>query len=235
MNLFIASEVRSGSTYIAESLAYSFSDSFKMDFWDAGKELFNLINDSTDSSQIGSILSSLGQNGVGIKCSKIMCGSLSIICREVKKNPDLYDEFFGEKACWIIIRRRNKIKQAVSLATAIASDTWHFYGDPDTSPDNKASITNESIYDALKMILLSDDYLENFSHFVSRSTTIYYEDFVGNELQTLKRTIEKLDLPFNQQVLTISPAKLKKTGQSLKSQAEQEFRQYLLENYHQVG
>ncbi|MEM8514816.1 LPS sulfotransferase NodH [Massilia sp. MP_M2] len=234
MNLFIASEVRSGSTYIAESLAYSFSDSFKVDFWDAGKELFNQLSDSTDADQIESILSSLGQNSIGIKCAKIMCASLSIICREVKRNPELYDHFFGQNACWIIIRRRNRIKQAVSLATAIASDTWHFYDDPKTSPDNKVSISNESIYDALKMIILSDDYLENFSHFVEKSTTIYYEDFIGNELEVLKNTINKLGLPFDEQLLTISPAKLKKTGQPLKSEAERAFREYLLENYHQV-
>lgn len=234
MNLFIASEVRSGSTYIAESLAYSLSDSFKVDFWDAGKELFNVMTDATSASEIENLLSGIGKNSVGIKCAKIMCASLSIICREVRKNPHLHDEFFGMNACWIIIRRRNKVKQAISLATAIASDIWHFYGDPNSSPDNSVSISNEDIYEALKMIILSDEYLDNFSKIVDKSIVIYYEDFLGHEAELLKDTIQKLDLPFNKEDLAISPVKLKKTAQFLKSEAENSFRIYLSENYHRV-
>lgn len=234
MNLFIASEVRSGSTYIAESLAYSFSSSYNVDFWDAGKELFSGLSDSSSDKDVLQILNGLGLNSAGMRSAKVMCASLSIICREVEKNPMLNQTFFGDDARWIVIRRRNKIKQAVSLATAIASNTWHFYGDTESSPDKTASLTNEAIYEALKMIVISDDYLENFSRMVVRSAVVYYEDFIDNELSSLQWIINTLDLPFNSLELKLSPAKLKKTAQDRKAEAENSFRRYFLENYHRI-
>lgn len=234
MNLFIASEVRSGSTYIAESLAYSFSSSYNVDFWDAGKELFSGLTDSSSDTDVLQILDALGLNSAGMRSAKIMCASLSIICREIEKNRTLQEKFFGNEARWIVIRRRNKIKQAVSLATAISSNTWHFYGDVESSPDKSASVSNEAIYEALKMIVISDDYLENFSRMVARSAVIYYEDFIDNELSSLQRIINTLDLPFNSSNLKLSPAKLKKTAQDRKAEAENSFRRYFLENYHRI-
>lgn len=234
MNLFIASEVRSGSTYVAESLAYSFSSSYNVDFWDAGKELFSGLNDYSSGMEIMQLLSKIGQNSLGMRCAKIMCSSLSIICREAKKDPVLQEIFFGEDARWIVIRRKDRIKQAVSLATALASNNWHYYSDPESAPDHQTSVASSAVYDALKMVVLSDDYLENFSRVVARGTVIFYEDFVQNELTSLKEVIEKLALPLDASALILGEPKLQQTAKVAKKVSEEAFRRYFLENYHKI-
>jgi hypothetical protein len=233
-NLFIASEVRSGSTFIAESLAYSFSNSYGVDFWNLSMEFFNSLSNGSGPADIYKILGGIGANQKGMRCAKLMCGALSIISRETKENESLRNFFFGESTCWIIIRRRNKIKQAVSLATALSSRNWHYYANPENAPDRSVALANIDIFKSLGMINFSDDYLENFSRLTARCSTVFYEDFVGNEEFHLKRIIDELRLPFSTTILSLSPVKIQKTAVDLKINYEAEFRAYFKENYHYV-
>jgi len=46
-SLFIATEVRCGSTFVAESLAYELHNKFGFHLWDLAKERFAFLNEDT--------------------------------------------------------------------------------------------------------------------------------------------------------------------------------------------
>ncbi|WP_155626350.1 Stf0 family sulfotransferase [Burkholderia diffusa] len=233
--LYIASEVRSGSTFIAESISYHLNERFGYEFWDLAQERFSGLQAESTADEIIGIQSNLYLNPEGWASSKIMCKALSIIKRESENSEAVKDAFFGDNAYWIVIRRKNKIQQAISLAMAKKSGLYHYYGDPDDAPDNNISSDSVEIEEALKSILLSDIYLESFASTLPRDRRIEinYEEFVDNKIENINKIKMLCNFPIDKESINeINLAKIKQTAQSEKQTARIKFVDWFLKNYY---
>jgi hypothetical protein len=234
--LFIASEVRSGSTYIAEAIAYHFQNSFGYSLFDLTKEHFADLNDQSTAGEILGIYDSLYQDQRGWVACKIMCPALSIILRESRKSEHVYESLFGAHSHWIIVRRRSKIEQAVSLAFARRTGNWHSYGADDASSE-LLEVRPKDVEDALRAILLSDTYLEALAGFIpdQRKSVVHYEDFLASPLPFIARLSGVLRLPnVGDQVTYVDGTKIRRNAIARKHSAVVEFSSWLTENYHAV-
>ncbi|UCV20756.1 hypothetical protein [Ferribacterium limneticum] len=232
--LFIASEVRSGSTYVAESLAYELANNFGYFMWPLAEELFSFLDESSSPGDVIETWRTLYLDpSSGFAPAKIMCKALSVIHRLASCNQDVKRAFFGENAYWLVIRRRDRIKQAVSLAIAIKAGTYHYYGNPDESPDNCVVVSNAEINSALQMISLSDIYLQVFASTISESRIVncFYEDFMADEVEWLNRVHAMCNFQLIEPGEYINQAKLKSTAIKSKQLAYAEYSQWLLQNY----
>ncbi|WP_179949793.1 Stf0 family sulfotransferase [Burkholderia sp. MSMB1459WGS] len=233
--LYIASEVRSGSTFIAESISYYLNERFGYQFWDLAQERFSALHAESNTDEIMGIQSTLYLNPQGWASSKIMCKALSIIKRESTHSEALKNAFFGPNAYWIVIRRKNKIQQAISLAMAKKSGLYHYYGDPNDAPDNTITPNQAEIEEALKSILLSDIYLESFASTLppDRHIEISYENFLETKIEHLNKINALCNFPTDEEATKeINLAKIKQTAQSEKKAARSKFIDWFLENYH---
>lgn len=233
--LFLASDVRSGSTYIAESLAYCLDRQFGYSFYNLAKELFSHLNDLSSAEKILEIYNTLFLDESGWSSSKLMCSSLSIIVRESRRSNAVQLAFFGEAAFWIIVRRRDRIKQAVSLAMARKSGLYHYYGDGEEYPDNKCELGKQEIQEALRAIELSDIYLTVFKQLIpcSQYVEIFYEDFLDNEVKFINQVCQLAGFgDAADPDAYVNLAKLRPTATETKSSYAEEFKFWLLENYH---
>jgi LPS sulfotransferase NodH len=234
--LIIASEVRSGSTFIAESIAYHFEKTFGAVLFDLTKEPFADLCGASSHEQIMTTFNSLYLGHQGWVAAKIMCAALSVIVREARNADGLMQAFFGPDAHWIIVRRREKVRQAVSLAYARKTGDWHVY---DTAPaDSKLIVaTRKETEDALRSILLSDIYLESFRSFVSSDKVIevYYEDFLLEPARLIERIYDVLGLVRPEGgVKYVDQTKIRRHSTGAKRQADLDFNSWLLENYYAV-
>jgi LPS sulfotransferase NodH len=232
--LFIASEVRSGSTYIAESLSYELDRNFGFGTWDLGKERFSQLDKNSTSDDILMILNQLHlDKKSGFSYSKLMCKSLAFIHRAACKSDDIRQAFFGNNCYWIVVRRRDRIKQAVSLAIARKTGNYHFYGDERAAPDNDVSVTLSDVENALRAVVLSDVYLDVFASTLqgSRVVNIYYEDFMVEEVKFLAQVHEMCGFDPIDADSHVNLSKLKPTGQESKRVAYEQYRNWLLANY----
>ncbi|WP_334034155.1 Stf0 family sulfotransferase [Burkholderia cepacia] len=233
--LYIASEVRSGSTFIAESISYYLNERFGYEFWDLAQEKFSGLHAESTANEIIEIQSNLYLNPEGWASSKIMCKALSIIKRESANSEAVKDAFFGDNAYWIVIRRKNKIQQAISLAMAKKSGLYHYYDDPNNAPDNNISPDSIEIEEALKSILLSDVYLESFANTLAqdRHIEISYEEFLNHKIENINKINMLCNFPIDKETTNeINLAKIKKTSQSEKQKARIKFVDWFLENYY---
>jgi hypothetical protein len=234
--LFIASEVRSGSTYIAEAIAYHFQNSFGYSLFDLTKEHFADLNDKSTPGEILGIYDSLYQDHRGWVTCKIMCPALSIILRESRKSEQVCESVFGANSHWIIVRRRSKIEQAVSLAFARRTGNWHSYEGDEVSSE-LLEVGPKDVEDALRAILLSDTYLEALAGFIpdQRKSVVHYEDFMATPLPFIARLYGVLGLPnVGDQVTYVDETKIRRDAIVRKHCAAAEFSAWLTQNYHAV-
>jgi LPS sulfotransferase NodH len=226
--LWMAAEVRSGSTYIAETLAYSFSASFGIDCWALARENFAPLNEDSRPETVRALLGQLYINQAGFRSSKLMVKDMGALFRAADAGPALRDEFFVDDCAWIVVRRRNKVRQAVSAALAAASGTYHYYGGSGPDPDSAVDLPMELVREAMVAICLSDDYLAMLAARLSRSITVYYEDFLADPAGWVTAIINQLRIPVDVSQLQMAPPKLTPTSQSRKADLEQAFADYFL-------
>ncbi|GBQ55227.1 hypothetical protein AA0243_0847 [Novacetimonas hansenii NRIC 0243] len=227
----MASEVRSGSTFFAELISYSFHKSYGEEFWDLSRELLSTLKDSSTRDEMLSITRNLYLNKSGYRSCKIMCAQLSIISREARKDQEIKDIFFGDNTYWIVFRRKNKIKQAISLAMARKSNIYHSY-DADMKVSKADTVSMEDIDRALKAIAISDEYLKCFSKNFKNYIEIFYEDALEAQKQSVTDVITKLDMPFDISRLQIEEPKLKPYESLKKTELENRFIEWFSINYH---
>jgi hypothetical protein len=230
--IFLASEARCGSTYLAEKIAYSVFDSYGIELWDLAQEHFSSINFRSKIDDIRHIASNLWTNKLGYQCCKIMCPQISIITKVAKTNPDLKEIFFGSTTKWIILRRKDRIRQAASLAHAQKTGQFHVY---DCSQSKASDMSHEEIRTALDSVIYSDEYLRIFGEKIDNSSEYFYEDLLKNEKNTFIDVIKYLNLPIDISKLAISPAKIKRTEDSIKKKLSDSYSDFFLENYYFQG
>lgn len=231
--LFIASEARCGSTYVAEALAYSLYELHGYELWDLAKEHFAGLDDDTSAEEAISALGSLYLDSSGFVASKFMCKSLTYLHRLAQKSPEAREAFFGEGAYWIVVRRQDHIEQAVSLAMACKSGVFHHYDEPEFAADRDVKLSLEEMDAALKAISLSDLYLQTFAASLPRQRvlTFEYRDFLADEAAALAQARRLCGFPATDRVSRPNGARLRPTAQRQKREAAARLRQWLLANY----
>ena len=234
--LIIASEVRSGSTFVAESIAYHFHGLFGDVLFDLTREHFAHLSNKSSHAEILTKFNSLYLGHQGWVATKIMCAALSIIVREARKADALRQTLFGPHAHWIIVRRRMKVRQAVSLAYARKTGDWHVYSNEQTGMP-KPSVTLGETEQALRSVLLSDIYLETFANSIAndKKIEVFYEDFLSEPLPLIEHVYDVLGLARpDGGVKYVDETKIRREATSQKRQSGSDFNGWLLENYHPV-
>jgi LPS sulfotransferase NodH len=235
--LIIASEVRSGSTFVAESIAYHFEKTFGGVLFDLTKEPFAGLSEASSHEQILTTFNSLYLGHQGWVATKIMCAALSVIMRETHKSDALRLAFFGPDAHWIVIRRREKVRQAVSLAYARKSGDWHVYGGAKKVSEPKRATLKET-EDALRSILLSDIYLESFKNVIrdDKIIEVFYEDFLSDPKVLIEQIYDVLGVIRPKGgVRYVDQTKIRRQATKAKRLVDREFKAWLLQNYHAVA
>lgn len=228
--LLLASEVRSGSTYIAETLAYSFAQSYGIECWGLAKEQFASIALNRNPLLLNEIFNGMYINQAGFRTSKLMVKDIVGLINIFDNDRSLYDEFFSDSCAWLIVRRRNKLRQAVSLAFAEQSGVWHHYDVDELTNDSRLTLAPSDVRPYYNSVIASDDFLDLFSEQLVRKYTVYYEDFRENPSSVAMEIINKLGIPVDPMSFIFSSPKLVPTSQLEKVELERDFRRYFLRN-----
>lgn len=230
--LFVASEVRSGSTYVAELLAYSLFASGRGEAWGLTMEHFRHIDDLSTPEQVSGGLAGLWRSPEQLCATKLMASQLSVLTRCARADQDLCDLVFGQRAKWFVVRRRNKIGQAVSLAVARKTDQWHNYRE--IREECAIDVSIADIQSALKAVILSDCYLESFLSLPATCVELFYEDVIADPKQSIRDALTKAGLLSDPAAFRFGDSKLVPDRQAEKANLEAAFRHWLLENNHTI-
>jgi LPS sulfotransferase NodH len=232
-SLFIASEVRCGSTFIAETLAYELNQNLGFQFWDLAQERFSDLDDHSTAEDALRAWRELYLDGSGFVASKIMCKALSVLHRLARQSEAVREAFFGEDAHWIVLRRNDRVEQAVSLALASKTQTYHFYDDPAVAPDRDATLTPDEVDWAFKAVALSDVYLEVFAKTapIERKLAFEYHEFLDDQVGCLNRVHELCGFKRLHAPSYVNLSKIRRTGGAVKRQASEAFKAWFLENH----
>lgn len=230
--LFLASDVRSGSTYVSELIAYSLEEFADFQLFDITQEKLSYLDDAATPAEVYTTLTSLWTNPNGIRSTKVMCAALSVVVRSARRDQQLAELAFGPRARWIVVRRRDRIAQAVSLAYARRSGRYHDYAENRIEGDDRPTMAE--IRDALLAINLSDDYLNLFKSVPSTATELFYEDVLADPQNSIANALEEVGLVERNSGLSVAQAKLVPTDGESKRRSQAEFEHWLLENNHRT-
>lgn len=235
-NLFIASEVRSGSTWLAELIAYFAEHHCARMAFGLSFEFFRHLNHDSTAEDVCKEFDALWRDEGGLATGKLQCASLSIVCREAMRSTAVHDRFFGEDTLWIVLRRQDRLRQAVSLAAARRTGQYHHYGHA-AAQHGALDIPPVEVNAALKAIGLSDDYLRAFADFVPSGRVLRWE---YNEVRAdpehhLRLLFDELGWRFPEASDQVDRTKLMPWATSAKEQLAGEFSRWFLSSYHYVG
>lgn len=230
-NLFIASEVRSGSTWVGELLAYFLQEHGCQVAFGLTQETFRDLDESSTAQDACRLFDMLWRDPTGLATAKLQCASLSLVYREAQQCPELMSRFFGPDTAWIVLRRRDTLRQAVSLAAARRSERYHHYND--TQSDADLGVGHEDTDDALAAILRSDLFLATFAERnpSNRLLTCEYETVRRQPEAFLRSAFKLCDWDFPQDPGIADLTKLKPWADRSKAVATEDFGQWLLCNY----
>jgi hypothetical protein len=230
--LFIASEVRCGSTFIAETIAYELKRTFGYQLFGLTKERFAHLDNTTSAEEVLETWRALHLDASGFAVAKLMCKSLSYLHRLMRNSDDIREAFFGENCFWIVVRRNDRIEQAVSLALASKTGAYHHYDDPRLASDNDAELTLAEMDWALKAVAMSDIYLQTFASSLppERTLSVFYKDFLADEAGHLEKIHNMCGFPAFDRANYVNESKLKQTGREVKKRCVEQLRQWFLEN-----
>lgn len=229
-HFFLASEVRSGSTYASELCAYSLKESHGLEIWDLSKEHFSHLHDGSRATDVRDVLNQLWTDPHGYRSSKLMCAELSIICRESDTAADINEIFFGSEAYWIVVRRRDLLSQAISLAFARKDGIFHAY-ESSVEHARAEDLQEADVEAALRALSLSDVYLDVFSRRPQNCISWYYEDIESNPKEFLEIIIQFLGLVSVNNV-NIANIKISRTASMEKDVVKENFSSWFLKNFH---
>jgi hypothetical protein len=233
--VLLLSEARSGSTWIAELLAYHLDEHHGISMFDLTLEHFAGIQWNSSAQDVRDRLASLYVDPRGFRASKIFCPNMSVVCMLGQSDPRLLDAFFGPDTLWIVVRRGDRIAQAVSLAHAWTNDCFHRYEADQVAEATRVS--PELVSDALSAILRSDVYLDAMIEKIppDRRIVVRYEEVLQDHAAFLVAALKLLGLPVptNPESLRDS-TKLMKLGTDTKQEDQQRFIDWLLCNHHHV-
>jgi LPS sulfotransferase NodH len=233
--VLLLSEARSGSTWIAELLAYHLDEHHGISMFDLTLEHFAGIQWNSSAQDVRDRLASLYVDPRGFRASKIFCPNMSVVCMLGQSDPRLLDAFFGPDTLWIVVRRGDRIAQAVSLAHAWTNDCFHRYEADQVAEATRVS--PELVSDALSAILRSDVYLDAMIEKIppDRRIVVRYEEVLQDHAAFLVAALKLLGLrvPTNPESLRDS-TKLMKLGTDTKQEDQQRFIDWLLCNHHHV-
>ena len=229
MNLFLATEVRSGSTYICELIIELWKQSFNVDFSDLYTPAFRDCEDS-NNDQLIDIFENIKENNVGWKSSKIYTPELFHLLKRSSNCDELKEHLFGDKSYWIICTRTNVFAQAVSIAYAKKKSEWHVYDKDHKSKD--IPITNQEILEAYKSVLNCNQFIESASYLIKNSLIVNYESMRFSEELMLNNITNFVPFKRDEDAAYIYPKNLnlKITDKDNKKKSLEEFKKYFALN-----
>lgn len=180
--LFILSDVRCGSTYASELIAYNASHYHGMELWALPKEPFQATTDHTSPAELVSAFDGLWVNPHGWRSGMIKCAHLSIINKLSAEYGALQERFFGSSAFWVVIRRDDVFARAVSLAYALHTGRFHEYENNDNSAGSPG-ISHDQIRESLKMVIYSDTFLTACLPSFANVIEANYQEIMSNEAE----------------------------------------------------
>ena len=124
---------------------------------------------------------------------------------------------------WIWLRRRDKIKQAISHIKAADSGIWHIFADDSIDRTSKARAEREisirRLNDIVMIYFLADDAWQQFFEENNLTPhTIYYEDFIEEStwIPLIKGVLDFLQIPYTLPLdITTSRVKLASDAMAL--------------------
>lgn len=227
--LFLASEVRSGSTLGAALIANYYSKTVGSEFFDLTRERFNQISIASTAEDMRQVCDLSHVDRSGIRCSKIMVEQISLARKFAETDPHLEERFFGDETRWIVIRRKNRIRQAVSLAFAKKDGRFHSY-DGDSLSDAEEQPSIKDVEASFNSTLRSDIFLDVFSQSLGdRGISFFYEDLVRDVPSFLTQVVEFLGFgPVEKDIMTLKLVNLRVDSNERKEALSQEFATWLL-------
>ena len=125
----------------------------------------------------------------GVAGLKITWGDLEILMKHI----DLPGEFRTARYIWL--RRRDRLRQAISWYRARCSGVWHWWPG-DVRRDNGCPFDAERIFRCVRQIVADE---EGWRRWFDGSRIVplelWYEDIVGAERATVRRICDFLDVP----------------------------------------
>jgi len=160
----------------------------------------------------------------------VMCATLSVLVRCARSDAALRNMVFGPRAKWIVVRRRNRIRQAVSLAVARKTNRYHSYFADES--ESYVDVSMGEIEASLRAVIMSDCYLDSFCTLPAVSTELFYEDVLADPAGSTRRALRDIGLLADPARFTFGDAKLVPEHRIQKLALEESFRHWLLENNH---
>jgi trehalose 2-sulfotransferase len=135
----------------------------------------------------------------------------------------------------IFMTRRNKVRLAVSWWKAIQSGTWHLQPGERSKP---VDLTQAYSYAAINHLynecsMREAGIQEFFSEGKIAPLNIFYEDFIQQYEETIRKILDHLEL--NSSSLPIAPARLAPTADGLSEEWIQRFRQEHQQDWTNLG
>lgn len=217
---------------MAELLSYTLDASGGGEAWELTKEQFRHFNDRSTPADVAESISALWLSPQAIRSAKVMCSALSVLIRCARADNALHDLAFGSRAKWIVVRRRNRIRQAVSLAMARKTNQYHVYAP--VEDERPVDVSLQEIEAALRAVIMADCFLESFLTIPKVCCELFYEDVLADPAGAIRRALSDLGLVTDPKTFSFSEAKLVPERQFRKAELERSFRHWLLENNHRT-
>jgi hypothetical protein len=235
-NLFIASEVRSGSTWIAELIAYHLEQQQIHDAFGLTKEIYSHLNYDTPISTLIDDFDGMWRDECGLATAKLMCHSISILNDLAQKSSEVKQRFFGVNSRWIVVRRRDRIAQAVSLAVARNSKIYHSYNNDDHAEENATETDLFDVNNALSAVIKSDVFLYAFTRNLPswQVIEVEYESVMDRPDELLSSIYRLCNWPKPDGIIFDDRSKLIQTSRCAKEQLKRTFENSLLTSYHSI-
>jgi LPS sulfotransferase NodH/MoaA/NifB/PqqE/SkfB family radical SAM enzyme len=219
---FICTTPRSGSTFLCDILTstgvagypYEYFNEDDMPAWFETFGVSNFADYFQKTLEAGTTA-----NGVfGVKLPRQQFDELARLVRQFPTYQDrnislsemMADLFPDLHYIWLT--RRNKVRQAVSIARAIQSGIFHTHVEPRDATDRRAAFRYESIdFFAQALVMQDVAWQEYFTEAGVVPLTLVYEDFCQAPEEAVRRVVDYLDItgPFD---WTLSEAR---TGKKL--------------------
>ena len=214
--LFLASEVRCGSTFVAETFAYDLHAELGGEFWDLAKEHFADVDESTPAEAVLRTWGALFLDRSGFVACKFLCKSLAHIAGWRRRRQPCARRSSGRRRIGSCCgERTGSIKPSASPWRARRGSTT-IIPQPKPRRTPAPNWRPREIYEALAAVAASDVYLEVFAQQLApeRAISLTYEQFVADAAGGLDAMRRLCQFPQRDSNAPVPASKLTRTAQT---------------------
>jgi LPS sulfotransferase NodH len=188
--VLLASTFRSGSTYVAELLRHNGIEGLSL-------EKFNMIWETAPAPDAAfrKAIAAIGETQVdGVLAAKIMRPHLSNLmrCMRLERADSAVLAGCFPEGKWLFVKRRDKVRQAISFWRARQSGRWHVF---DGSEEPRITYDYDEIRECYRELVMQDVLWEDFfAEAVIVPHVIEYEDLNANLAVQLREALRFCDV-----------------------------------------